>query len=116
MLHLLISFPSSVPFFPLPISLSLCPLPQVNEECCDSELLTLLLDAGVLVQCVNSALYPLLVSHMLSQGSWDVDAAARQLQQGGHHAQAGALLLAHRGAHPALTTFSTALSVLRKWI
>ncbi|KAM9497126.1 NBAS subunit of NRZ tethering complex isoform 1-T1 [Clarias gariepinus] len=89
---------------------------SVNEECCDSELLTLLLDAGVLVQCVNSALYPLLVSHMLSQGSWDVDAAARQLQQGGHHAQAGALLLAHRGAHPALTTFSTALSVLRKWI
>ncbi|XP_053503129.1 NBAS subunit of NRZ tethering complex isoform X1 [Ictalurus furcatus] len=89
---------------------------SVSEECCDSELLTLLLDAGVLVQCVNSALYPLLVSHMLSQGSWDVDAAARQLQQAGHHAQAGSLLLAHRGAHPALTTFNTALSVLRKWI
>ncbi|MCJ8750035.1 hypothetical protein PDJAM_G00194480 [Pangasius djambal] len=89
---------------------------SVGEECCDSELLALLLDAGVLVQCVNSALYPLLVSHMLSQGSWDVDAAARQLQQAGHHAQAGSLLLAHRGAHPALATFNSALSVLRKWI
>lgn len=88
----------------------------MSEECCDSELLTLLLDAGVLVHCVNSALYPLLVSHMLSQGSWDVDTTARQLQEAGHHAQAGSLLLAHRGAHPALATFSTALSVLRKWI
>ncbi|XP_060740193.1 NBAS subunit of NRZ tethering complex isoform X1 [Tachysurus vachellii] len=89
---------------------------SVSEECWDSELLTLLLNAGVLVQCVNSTLYPLLVSHMLSQGLWDVDGAARQLQGAGHHAQAGSLLLAHRGSHPALTTFNTALSVLRKWI
>lgn len=89
---------------------------SVSEGCCDSELLSLLLDAGVLVQCVNSVLYPSLVSHMLSRGLWDVDAAARQLQQAGHQAQAGSLLLAHRGAHPALNTFNTALSVLRKWI
>ncbi|KAF7694273.1 hypothetical protein HF521_008026 [Silurus meridionalis] len=89
---------------------------SVSEQCCDAEMLTLVLDAGVLVQCVNSALYPLLVSHMLCEGLWDVDAAARELHHAGHHAQAGALLLAHRGTHPALATFNTAVSVLRRWI
>ncbi|XP_062857972.1 NBAS subunit of NRZ tethering complex [Trichomycterus rosablanca] len=88
----------------------------VNEEVCDSELLTLLLNAGMLVRCADMALYPQLVSHLLSQGCWDVEGAASQLHQAGYRAQAGALLLAHRGTHPALTSFNSALAVLRKWI
>lgn len=89
---------------------------EVSDEVCDSELLSLLLDARLLVSCVDSALYPAMVSHMLSEGHWDVEEAAAALQQAGHNTQAGALLLAHRGTHPALSTFNTALKVIRKWL
>ncbi|XP_072534996.1 NBAS subunit of NRZ tethering complex isoform X2 [Salminus brasiliensis] len=89
---------------------------EVNDDVCDSELLSLLLDAGLLVRCVDSALYPAMVSHMLTEGRWAVEEAAAALRQAGHNAQAGALLLAHRGTHPALTTFNTALNVIRQWL
>uniref|UniRef100_A0A3B4G7Z2 NBAS subunit of NRZ tethering complex n=1 Tax=Pundamilia nyererei TaxID=303518 RepID=A0A3B4G7Z2_9CICH len=86
---------------------------------CDEELLSLLLDAGLLVGCVSSALYPLLSSHMLShqqEGGWDVEKAAAELMAAGHGPEAGSLLLAHRGTHPAQFTFNSALAVLEKWL
>uniref|UniRef100_A0A671WBN1 NBAS subunit of NRZ tethering complex n=1 Tax=Sparus aurata TaxID=8175 RepID=A0A671WBN1_SPAAU len=86
---------------------------------CDAELLSLLLDAGLLVGCVSSALYPLLSSHMLShqqEGGWDVEKAAAELLAAGHGPEAGSLLLAHRGTHQAQFTFNSALAVLRKWL
>ncbi|KAK7906830.1 hypothetical protein WMY93_015442 [Mugilogobius chulae] len=86
---------------------------------CDPELLSLLLDAGLLVGCVSSPLYPLLSSHMLShqsEGGWDVEAAASALLSAGHAAEAGSLLLAHRGTHQSHFTFNTALAVLKKWL
>uniref|UniRef100_A0AAR2M583 Neuroblastoma-amplified sequence N-terminal domain-containing protein n=1 Tax=Pygocentrus nattereri TaxID=42514 RepID=A0AAR2M583_PYGNA len=89
---------------------------RVSDEVCDSELLSLLLDAGLLVSCVDSALYPALVSHMLAEGRWSVKEAAAALQQAGHSVQAGTLLLAHRGTHPTLSTFNTALNVIRQWL
>ncbi|XP_072297684.1 NBAS subunit of NRZ tethering complex [Eucyclogobius newberryi] len=100
-------------------------LDQVNsmnqDACsqCDTELLSLLLDAGLLVGCVSSPLYPLLSSHMLShhsKGGWDVEAAATALLSAGHAAEAGSLLLAHRGTHQSHFTFNTALAVLKKWL
>uniref|UniRef100_A0AAX7UV55 Neuroblastoma-amplified sequence N-terminal domain-containing protein n=1 Tax=Astatotilapia calliptera TaxID=8154 RepID=A0AAX7UV55_ASTCA len=86
---------------------------------CDEELLSLLLDAGLLVGCVSSALYPLLSSHMLShqqEGGWDVEKAAAELMAAGHGPEAGSLLLAHRGTHSAQFTFNSALAVLEKWL
>ncbi|XP_027896196.1 NBAS subunit of NRZ tethering complex [Xiphophorus couchianus] len=86
---------------------------------CDTELLSLLLDAGLLVGCVSSALYPLLSSHMLShqqEGGWDVEKAAADLMAMGHGPEAGSLLLSHRGTHRAQFTFNSALSVLKKWL
>ncbi|KAJ4929303.1 hypothetical protein JOQ06_004913 [Pogonophryne albipinna] len=86
---------------------------------CDAELLSLLLDAGVLVGCVSSALYPLLSAHMLShqqEGGWDVETAASELLAAGHGPEAGSLLLAHRGTHQAQFTFNSALAVLKKWL
>ncbi|KAM4522694.1 NBAS subunit of NRZ tethering complex isoform 2-T2 [Odontesthes bonariensis] len=86
---------------------------------CDTELLSLLLDAGLLVGCISSALYPLLSSHMLShqqEGGWDVEKAAAELMAAGHGPAAGSLLLAHRGTHQAQFTFNSALAVLRKWL
>ncbi|XP_062324282.1 NBAS subunit of NRZ tethering complex-like [Osmerus eperlanus] len=91
---------------------------EVNASCCDSELLSLLLDGGLLVGCVSSALYPALSTHLLSnhqEGGWDVEQAAAKLLQAGHKAQAGSLLLAHRGTHQGQFTFNTALAVLHKW-
>uniref|UniRef100_A0A8C2PVG0 NBAS subunit of NRZ tethering complex n=1 Tax=Cyprinus carpio TaxID=7962 RepID=A0A8C2PVG0_CYPCA len=89
---------------------------NVTEEVCDSELLSLLLNAGMLISCVDTALYSSLVSHMLAQGEWDVEKAARDLHQAGHSAQAGSLLLSYRGSHPGQFTFNSALSVIRKWL
>ncbi|XP_045917344.1 neuroblastoma-amplified sequence-like [Micropterus dolomieu] len=100
-------------------------LDQINNmtaetaSSCDAELLSLLLDAGLLVGCVSSALYPLLSSHMLShqqEGGWDVEKAATELLAAGHRPEAGSLLLAHRGTHQAQFTFNSALAVLRKWL
>uniref|UniRef100_A0A3P8UP13 NBAS subunit of NRZ tethering complex n=1 Tax=Cynoglossus semilaevis TaxID=244447 RepID=A0A3P8UP13_CYNSE len=99
-------------------------LDQINKmtetaSSSDPELLTLLLDAGLLVGCVSSALYPLLSSHMLShqqEGGWDVEKAAAELLAAGHGPEAGSLLLAHRGTHQAQFTFNSALAVLRKWL
>ncbi|KAF0023451.1 hypothetical protein F2P81_024081 [Scophthalmus maximus] len=85
----------------------------------DAELLSLLLDAGLLVGCVSSALYPLLSAHMLShqqEGGWDVEKAAAALLAAGHRPEAGSLLLAHRGTHQGQFTFNSALAVLRKWL
>ncbi|XP_058468732.1 NBAS subunit of NRZ tethering complex [Solea solea] len=100
-------------------------LDQVNKmtvetaSSSDAELLSLLLDAGLLVGCVSSALYPLLSSHMLShqqEGGWDVEKAAAELLAAGHGPEAGSLLLAYRGTHQAQFTFNSALAVLRKWL
>uniref|UniRef100_A0A672H652 Uncharacterized protein n=1 Tax=Salarias fasciatus TaxID=181472 RepID=A0A672H652_SALFA len=99
-------------------------LEQINSmsetaSCCDGELLSLLLDAGLLVGCVSSALYPLLSSHMLAhqqEGGWDVERAAAELMAAGHGPEAGSLLLAHRGTHQAQFTFNSALAVLKKWL
>lgn len=100
-------------------------LDQINSmtaesvSLCDGELLSLLLDAGLLVGCVSSALYPLLSSHMLShqqEGGWDVEGAAAALLAAGHGPEAGSLLLAHRGTHQSHFTFNTALAVLKKWL
>ncbi|XP_005160753.1 NBAS subunit of NRZ tethering complex isoform X1 [Danio rerio] len=89
---------------------------EVTEEVCDTELLSLLLNAGMLISCVDTAVYPSLVSHMLAQGDWDVEKAAYDLQQAGHSAQAGSLLLSYRGSHPGQFTFNSALAVIRKWL
>uniref|UniRef100_A0A3Q3XCS4 NBAS subunit of NRZ tethering complex n=1 Tax=Mola mola TaxID=94237 RepID=A0A3Q3XCS4_MOLML len=99
-------------------------LDQINmmtetADSCDAELLSLLLDAGLLVGCVSSAMYPLLSSHMLShlqEGGWDVEKAAAELLAAGHGPEAGSLLLAHRGTHQGQFTFNSALAVLRKWL
>lgn len=92
---------------------------QETASSCDAELLSLLLDAGLLVGCVSTALYPLLSAHMLShqqEGGWDVEKAAAELLAAGHGPEAGSLLLAHRGTHRGQFTFNSALAVIRKWL
>ncbi|XP_028997310.1 NBAS subunit of NRZ tethering complex isoform X2 [Betta splendens] len=102
-------------------------LDQINSmsaataAACDAELLSLLLDAGLLVGCAASALYPPLSAHMLARPGGrgrgrDVERAAAALLAAGHGPQAGALLLAHRGSHPAQVTFNAALAALKKWL
>ncbi|XP_069350100.1 NBAS subunit of NRZ tethering complex isoform X1 [Eulemur rufifrons] len=91
----------------------------VNDSNCDEELLSLLLDAKLLVKCISTPYYPRIVDHLLAsrqQGRWDAEELARHLREAGHHAQAGSLLLAVRGTHRALRTFSTALSAGRHWV
>uniref|UniRef100_A0A8C3WRB5 NBAS subunit of NRZ tethering complex n=1 Tax=Catagonus wagneri TaxID=51154 RepID=A0A8C3WRB5_9CETA len=92
---------------------------QVNDSNCDPELLSLLLDAKLLVKCVSTPFYPRLVQHLLAgpqQGRWDAEELARHLRGAGHEAEAGSLLLAARGTHRALRTFSVALGAGRHWV
>ncbi|XP_032508364.1 neuroblastoma-amplified sequence isoform X2 [Phocoena sinus] len=92
---------------------------KVNDSNCDRELLSLLLDAKLLVKCVSTPFYPRLVEHLLAspqQGRWDAEDLARHLRAAGHEAEAGSLLLAARGTHRALRTFSTALGAAQHWV
>uniref|UniRef100_A0A481BNL1 Neuroblastoma-amplified sequence n=1 Tax=Sus scrofa TaxID=9823 RepID=A0A481BNL1_PIG len=92
---------------------------QVNDSNCDPELLSLLLDAKLLVKCVSTPFYPRLVQHLLAgpqQGRWDAEELARHLRGAGYEAEAGSLLLAARGTHRALRTFSTALGAGQHWV
>ncbi|XP_036729104.1 neuroblastoma-amplified sequence isoform X1 [Balaenoptera musculus] len=92
---------------------------KVNDSNCDRELLSLLLDAKLLVKCVSTPFYPRLVEHLLAspqQGRWDVEELARHLRAAGHEAEAGSLLLAARGTHRALRTFRTALGAAQHWV
>ncbi|XP_053141424.1 NBAS subunit of NRZ tethering complex isoform X2 [Hemicordylus capensis] len=92
---------------------------KVDDVSCDSELLSLLLDEKLLVKCISTLFYPHLVNHLLAnqeEGRWDVEAITKQLQEAGFAAEAGSLLMLSKGTHPALRTFSAALSTVRHWI
>uniref|UniRef100_A0A8C2S3K0 NBAS subunit of NRZ tethering complex n=1 Tax=Capra hircus TaxID=9925 RepID=A0A8C2S3K0_CAPHI len=92
---------------------------KVNDSNCDQELLSLLLDAKLLVKCLSTPFYPRLIQHLLASpqlGRWDPEELARQLREAGHEAEAGSLLLAARGTHRALRTFSTALGAAQHWV
>ncbi|XP_023558187.1 neuroblastoma-amplified sequence isoform X2 [Octodon degus] len=89
---------------------------QVDDSSCDPELLSLLLDTGLLVPCVPTPFYPCLVHHLLAaQDHWDAEQLAAQLWEAGHEAEAGSLLLATRGTHQALRTFRAALGAGQPW-
>lgn len=99
--------------------LCLSPFLKVNDSNCDPELLSLLLDAGLLAKCVSTPFYPRMVQHLLAsprRGPWDAEELAGHLRDAGHVAEAGSLLLAVRGTHRALRTFSAALSAGRHWL
>jgi hypothetical protein len=91
----------------------------VNDANCDQELLSLLLDARLLVKCISTPFYPHIIGHLLAsvqQGRWDVKEVVQHLREAGHEAEAGSLLLAMQGTHRALRTFSTALSAAQHWV
>ncbi|XP_078503905.1 NBAS subunit of NRZ tethering complex isoform X2 [Lissotriton helveticus] len=92
---------------------------KVDCSNCDSELLALMLDAKLTVKCVSTAFYPHLIDHLLakqSEGLWDVEEIAQQLHATGCVAEAGSLMMSYRGTHPALRTFSAALSTIKQWL
>nr|XP_020023869.1 neuroblastoma-amplified sequence [Castor canadensis] len=92
---------------------------KVNDANCDQELLSLLLDARLLVKCISTPFYPHIIGHLLAsvqQGRWDVKEVVQHLREAGHEAEAGSLLLAMQGTHRALRTFSTALSAAQHWV
>ncbi|KAJ8355654.1 hypothetical protein SKAU_G00184480 [Synaphobranchus kaupii] len=92
---------------------------KVDESNCDDELLALLLDGGLLLGCVGTALYPRLVEHLLAhhqERGWDVEEMCREMSAAGRPAEAGSLLLAHRGTHRGQVTFNSALAVVRRWL
>ncbi|XP_077009351.1 NBAS subunit of NRZ tethering complex isoform X2 [Tamandua tetradactyla] len=94
-------------------------LVKVDDSNCDQELLSLLLDAKLLVKCVSTPFYSCIIGHLLAnlqQGRWDAEKLARHLREAGHEAEAGSLLLAVRGVPAALRTFSTALHAGQHWV
>ncbi|XP_063771451.1 NBAS subunit of NRZ tethering complex isoform X2 [Pseudophryne corroboree] len=92
---------------------------KITDSNCDPEILSLLLDAKLLVKCISTVYYPHLVNHLLSKQEdcqWDVEDIAKQLHDCGYQAEAGSLLMSYRGTHPALRTFTSALSSLKRWL
>ncbi|XP_010210927.1 PREDICTED: neuroblastoma-amplified sequence-like, partial [Tinamus guttatus] len=92
---------------------------KVDDSNCDAEILSLLLKAKLVVECVSTAFYPHLIEHLLAKedgGGCEVEEIAKQLKEAGFRAEAGSLLMSHRGTHPALRTFTTALQAIQHWI
>ncbi|XP_063170753.1 NBAS subunit of NRZ tethering complex [Candoia aspera] len=92
---------------------------KVDDSNCDSEFLSLLLDEKLVVKCIPTVYYPHLVNYLITneeEGRWDVIEIAKQLQEEGFVAEAGSLLMAFKGTHPALQTYGAALTSLRHWI
>ncbi|XP_055491305.1 NBAS subunit of NRZ tethering complex [Leucoraja erinacea] len=92
---------------------------QIDASSCDSELLSLLLNKKLMVDCISTAFYPHLIRHLLGnhmEGQCSVDEVAEQLNQAGYTAEGGSLLMSHRAVHPSLSTFSAALTVTRRWL
>ncbi|KAM6458959.1 NBAS subunit of NRZ tethering complex isoform 2-T2 [Liasis olivaceus] len=92
---------------------------KVEDSNCDSEFLSLLLDEKLVVKCIPTVYYSHLVSYLITnqeEGHWDIIEIAKQLQKEGFVAEAGSLLMAFKGTHPALQTYGAALTSLRHWI
>uniref|UniRef100_A0A8C3T5M6 NBAS subunit of NRZ tethering complex n=1 Tax=Chelydra serpentina TaxID=8475 RepID=A0A8C3T5M6_CHESE len=92
---------------------------KIDDSSCDSEILSLLLNAKLVVKCISTVFYPHLINHLLAnqeEGHWDVEEVAKQLQEAGFIAEAGSLLMCYKGTHPSLRTYSTALSAIQHWI
>ncbi|CAI5769585.1 neuroblastoma-amplified sequence isoform X1 [Podarcis lilfordi] len=92
---------------------------KADASSCDSELLSLLLDENLVADCISTVLYPHLINHLLAkqeEGRWDIEEMVKQLQGAGFVAEAGSLLMAYKGTHPALRTFGAALEAVRRWI
>ncbi|XP_048452430.1 NBAS subunit of NRZ tethering complex-like [Rhincodon typus] len=92
---------------------------QIDASNCDTELLSLLLNNKLVVDCVSTVFYPYLLKHLLTnreEGQYTVEEIAEQLNQAGCTAEGGSLLMYHRATHPSLSTFSAALSVTKKWL
>ncbi|XP_013421684.1 neuroblastoma-amplified sequence [Lingula anatina] len=94
--------------------------PQVFE---DEELLNLLLKHNLTSKIVSTPYYSLVITYLLSNQNtestspdgMDVKSVARQLQEAGHMAEAGSLLLKYRGTHSALRTFDAAVGIVKQW-
>ncbi|XP_044147062.1 LOW QUALITY PROTEIN: neuroblastoma-amplified sequence [Bufo gargarizans] len=92
---------------------------KVTDSNCDSEILSLLLDAKLLVNCIGTIYYSHLINHLLAaseESRWNVEEISRELRDSGYKAEAGSLLMSYRGTHPALQTFTSALSSLKRWL
>uniref|UniRef100_A0A674I3P7 NBAS subunit of NRZ tethering complex n=1 Tax=Terrapene triunguis TaxID=2587831 RepID=A0A674I3P7_9SAUR len=92
---------------------------KIDDSSCDSEILSLLLNAKLVVKCISTVFYPHLINHLLAnqeEGHWDIEEIAKQLQEAGFSAEAGSLMMCYKGTHPALRTYSTALSAIQHWI
>ncbi|XP_030054710.1 NBAS subunit of NRZ tethering complex [Microcaecilia unicolor] len=91
---------------------------KISPMNCDSEVLSLLLDAKLVVKCISTLFYPHLINHLLikqEEGQWDVEEIAQQLHIAGYDVEAGSLLMSYRGTHPALRSFNTAFSAIKHW-
>ncbi|XP_053879446.1 NBAS subunit of NRZ tethering complex isoform X2 [Malaclemys terrapin pileata] len=92
---------------------------KIDDSSCDSEILSLLLNAKLVVKCISTVFYPPLINHLLAnqeEGHWDIEEISKQLQEAGFSAEAGSLMMCYKGTHPALRTYSTALSAIQHWI
>uniref|UniRef100_A0A674I906 NBAS subunit of NRZ tethering complex n=1 Tax=Terrapene triunguis TaxID=2587831 RepID=A0A674I906_9SAUR len=100
-------------------TLALEQITAIDDSSCDSEILSLLLNAKLVVKCISTVFYPHLINHLLAnqeEGHWDIEEIAKQLQEAGFSAEAGSLMMCYKGTHPALRTYSTALSAIQHWI
>ncbi|XP_077988543.1 NBAS subunit of NRZ tethering complex-like [Glandiceps talaboti] len=93
--------------------------PEFGPNNYDDELFQLFLDRDIGAKIINTQYYPPLFEYLLANQNEEtkshVERLANQLQEAGYDSEAGSLLLAHRGTHPALKTLDTALGIVSRW-
>ncbi|XP_072038104.1 NBAS subunit of NRZ tethering complex-like [Amphiura filiformis] len=92
---------------------------EINSNCYDQQLLQLILDCDLTVDIISTPFFGPVIEHLLdtaaNQGS-KVNIIAEQLKTAGYEAEAGSLMLKHRGTNPMLNTLDSALSALTSWL
>lgn len=96
---------------------------QVTNEDYDDELLDLLLKYNLTAQIVSTGLYKPAIEYLLHrqddneiENYKSLDTIVKELYDAGYKAEAGSLLHIKYSTHTGLSTYSSAMNILQKWL
>lgn len=96
---------------------------QITNEDYDDELLDLLLKHNLISQIISTGLYKPVIEFLLHrqddneiENYKSLDTIVKELYDAGYESEAGSLLLIKYSTHTSLSTYSSAMSVLQKWL
>ncbi|XP_035227427.1 neuroblastoma-amplified sequence-like [Stegodyphus dumicola] len=98
--------------------------PKITGDDYDDELLDLILKHNLTSRIISSGLYKPVIEFLLHcqddsniQGSYkSIDSIVKELHEAGYDSEAASILLIKNSTHTGLSTFSSAINVLHRWL